>query len=422
VRSRAKPDGRRAAVLAAALAALWLAAAPARAEVIYDLAPAAGVGITDNAPFAATPGPTTPANAPRPQSDLFTVAETAARLRYVGANSNESIGYRLSWTHYLQHHGIDNLSNELLATANLNPSARLELHLTASAAIARTSRIVLGDPALAMAPQGVNSGTNLYLTYGAGEEAVYRASARWQYLEYFSVNRIHYLEHPAPPQPPAPPDGMTFTARARADLISGRDAYSLEASSFATIAAVNSVSAQLLAGWRREIDAQWTAEIQAGAMAIFPATGSAVIGPGGNAAVNYRRVTWFATLTASRSPTPNLYLGSPTVNNQALLRLTLPLTRDESAVVSGMASYLYANPADAQFTRAYDSRSAAALIGSRIGRLPLYASLEYTVMSQHNNPNVMTPAPNLFRQVLMLNIRASFTFGPGTPPILGAPI
>jgi hypothetical protein len=34
----------------------------------------------------------------------------------------------------------------------------------------------------------------------------------------------------------------------------------------------------------------------------------------------------------------------------------------------------------------------------------------------------MTPAPNLFRQVLMLNIRASFTFGPGTPPILGAPI
>ena len=43
-------------------------------------------------------------------------------------------------------------------------------------------------------------------------------------------------------------------------------------------------------------------------------------------------------------------------------------------------------------------------MAGRFGRLPLYASLEYSVMSQNNNPDVGTPATDLFRQVVMLNL------------------
>jgi hypothetical protein len=413
VRRRAKASGRRAAVLAAA-AAVTFGAGRARAEIVYDLAPAAGVGITNNANLAAPPSATMP-NAVGPQRDEFTNLEIAARARYLGASSNYMVGYRLAWTHYFQGHGIATFSNDLMLLANLNPTSRLELHLTGNASLSRVSSVVLTNPATGVPPTGTVGGDHLYLGVGAGEEAVYHPNARWTYLETVTATRITYLDSGAPP------DGLTVTGRGRAEVTTGLDTYSLEASGFGTISAIDALSAQLLAGWRREISVNWTSELQLGVMGLFSNTTSTV-GPSGNAILSYRHIPWFATLTVSRIPTANLFLGEPTVNNQAVLRLTLPLNREETAAITGMAAYLYANQASAQFTRAYDQRSAAATIGSRLGKLPLYASLDYTILSQHNNPDVPTPAPNLFRWVLTLNLRALFTFGPGTPPILGAPI
>jgi hypothetical protein len=403
VRSRAKADLRIAAVLAAA--AVWLGPARAGAEVVYDLAPSAGFGLTDNANLTAVP-----------QSDEYTVLSGVVRARYIGPLNNHSIGYRLAWTNYLEGHGINNLTNEASGLSNIVLSPTLDLHLAASGMLTRASMIALADPATGLPPQGVLGGTNLFLTVGGSEEVDYHRNGRWTYLESIAASRVRYLELPAPP------DTTMITPRVRADLLAGRDSYSLEATAISSIGAVNSVMPELLAGWRREISVEWTSQIQAGVLAIFRENAPSTIGPAGTASLDYRRLTWFANLLVSRVPTPNLFLGAATVNNQAVLRATLPLNRYETIVVSGMAAYLYASPTTAQFTRAFDQRSASALIGARLGSLPLHASLSYSVLSQHNNPDVPTPAPNLFRQTLMLTLTGSFTFGPGTPPILGAPM
>ena len=403
VRSRAKADRRSAAVLAVAAAAL-LGSGAARAQVVYDLAPSAGFGITDNARLT-----------PVGERDEFSVLATAVRLRRIGARSDHGIGYRLAWTHYYEGKGIDNLSNELTALANFNLSAKLDLHLVGNAVLSRVSSIPLGNPATG-AVQGIARSSALFLSVGASEELVYRPDARWQYLENVGVMRLTYLESPAPP------DTLSMTARARVDRIAGLDSYSLQASGLGSFGVGRTVIAQLMAGWRREISLRWTSEIQAGAMGIFRSNVSPSVGPAANATVGYRRLTWFASFTLSRIPTQNLFLGEPTVNNQAIARLTLPLIQSEMLVISGMAGYVYANLASDQFTRAFDQRLASASLAGRFGRLPLFGSLEYSVIDQNGNATAATTAPSLFRQVLMLNLTASFTFGPGTPPIMGTPM
>lgn len=402
VRSRAKADRRRGAVLAAAAAAL-LASGSAHA-VVYDLAPSAGFGITNNAQLT-----------PMGQSDEFSVVAAAARARFLNARSDQAVGYRLAYTHYFEGHGIDNLSNELSGLLNFNLSQKLDLHLVGNATLSRVSRISLSDPATAPT-QGVAPGSNLFLSVGASEELVYRPDARWQYLENVGVTRLTYLESPAPP------DTLSMTARARVDRIAGLDSYSLEASGLGSFGIGRSFIAQLMAGWRREISLRWTSEIQAGVMGIFLPNVSPSIGPAANATVGYRRLTWFASFTLSRIPTQNLFLGQPTVNNQAIARLTLPLIQSEMLVISGMAGYVYANPVNDQFTRAFDQRIASLSLAGRFGRLPLFGSLEYSVLDQDGNATAATTAPDLFRWVLMFNLTASFTFGPGTPPIMGAPM
>jgi len=81
VRSRAKADGRSAALLAATAAA-WLVSTPARAEVVYDLSPSAGVGITDNARL------TNPA-----LSDQFSILAATTQVRYLGARWTHALAY-----------------------------------------------------------------------------------------------------------------------------------------------------------------------------------------------------------------------------------------------------------------------------------------------------------------------------------------
>ena len=406
MRSRAKADGRSAALLAATAAA-WLVSTPARAEVVYDLSPSAGVGITDNARL------TNPA-----LSDQFSILAATTQVRYLGARWTHALAYRLAWTHYYEGNGLDNLSNELTELATFMPRANLEVHLGASGTLSRISRLELigAAPGTVMAPPPTAqvAGTNLYVAAAGTEEAIYRPDARWQLVESGNVTRITYLDSPAPP------DSLLITLRGRAERIMARDTYFLESQSSVTFTAGDSLISQLMAGWRRDITVAWSSELQAGVMGIFRENLSPAIGPAAVGSLNYRRIFWFANLTVSRLPTANIFLGQPTINNQAVLRLTLPLTRDETAVISGMAGYTFANPSNDQFTRAFDQRIASALIGTRFGKLPLYGTLEYSVLSQHGNANVMSPVPDLFRQVLMLNLRASFTFGPGTLLILGA--
>jgi hypothetical protein len=407
VRSSSKIE-RRSAAVAIAVAG-FLAPARARGEVTYDLAPSAGVGVTDNANLTGTP-----------LRDEFGILAGTARARYQGPKASHTVGYRVSWTYYFERHGVDNLSNEVMESSIFNLTPTLELHLNGGATLSRVSRIDLTNTAMNAVTnptlQGVPGGTNLFLSLSAGEELVYEPNARWRYLESLAVTRVNYLDEPAPPTTTA------VTARGRADRTAGVDSYSLEGTAAVTISASNTLIAELLAGWRREISPFWTSQLQAGAMAIFRDNGPTAYGPAGVATLDWRRQGWFASMTLSRTPTVNLFLGQPVVNNQGMVRLTLPLTKNETVVVSGLAGYTWANLASDQLLYAYDQQTAAVTLGSRLGRLPMYLSLEYTVLAQHNNPNVATPVPDLFRQVLMLNLTGAFTFGPGTPPILGAPM
>jgi len=174
VRSRAKADGRSAALLAATAAA-WLASTSARAEVVYDLAPSAGVGITNNARLTSTP-----------LADEFSLLTATAQVRYLGARANHTLGYRLGWTHYFEGNGLDNLSNELSVLSALMPAANMELHLGGSAILSRVSRLAITNPsagttagaAPAPAPEAQVAGTNLFIGATATEEVIYRPNAR----------------------------------------------------------------------------------------------------------------------------------------------------------------------------------------------------------------------------------------------------
>ena len=403
VRYRARAELRTiaAAVIAAGVVA---GASRARGETVYDLVPSLTVGWTDN-----------PRLIEMPQSDYFGILATIARVRYTGARWTHAPSYRIAWTYYVQGNGIDDLTNSLadLSTARLSPS--LELNLGASATLSRLSRVDLGTPAAGL-PQAVAGGNSLYLNLGAMEELVYTPSALWRYTETVNVARVHYFEDGSPP------NGFLINARGRGEYLTVRDTLFLELTALGTFSSTRTGMAQLLAGWRRDLSLTWWSQLQAGALLIVPDEGSAVVGPAGGGAVGYRRLTWHASLTVLRTPAPNLFLGQATITNQAVLQLTLPLLQNELLVITGSAGYTYAHPGSNQMERAYDQRMAAGALTARFGKLPVYGSLQYSYIDQDGNPASVLMFPSLTRHVLMLNVGATLTFGPGAPPLIGSQI
>ena len=136
--------------------------------------------------------------------------------------------------------------------------------------------------------------------------------------------------------------------------------------------------------------------------------------------LGYRHLTWFATLEASQLPVVNLLTALATINDEAFLRLTLPLSERAAAAVSGFVGFIYARAADldGNLARAYDQQSAGARVSALIGHLPLSASIDYTFVHQDGGTAVGVTVPDLVRHTVMLSITGALWFGPNTPPLL----
>ena len=70
---------------------------------------------------------------------------------------------------------------------------------------------------------------------------------------------------------------------------------------------------------------------------MFTPEGNGIIAPAGVASLIFARHPWFATLAVSQQASPNLYLGQATLNDAALARVALPLTRSDLLFVTGFA-------------------------------------------------------------------------------------
>ena len=214
------------------------------------------------------------------------------------------------------------------------------------------------------------------------------------------------------------------------DWVQGRNTYSADAeqSGSSTTATVPGAIASgeifvsaLTGGWRRELSVSWAAALRAGAMAVYRWGGPAVFEPVGSATLDYRDLPWFVTLSVSHGAATNFFSGGTTVNDQALLRATVPLTVRELYVLGGYAGFTHARFLTEQggLASAYDEWAAGGFLTARLARLPFWAALEYGVIDQTSSSSATAGlAPNLLRQTILLSIGGTFTWGPGTPPLL----
>ena len=403
-------------VLVAALAPG--AAAPARADMILQLVPSLGVGITDNAANATT-------DAAR-RSDGFATVALGASGRSTGALTTHSLAYQLAYTRFFQSLGPSTLTNGLAWTSAFKPTARLDVALTASVLLSRLARVDPNDLTTVM-PQAAVGGTNYFLSTAVGQTLLYQPTGTRTLEQGLTVAQVRYLG--------ASSDLPTTTfiqGRARGSLQVGLNSYFLDvqlSDAYTPVdpaivgasATGHTLLARVLAGWQRELSPSWSSSIAAGPTALAKPEGPVIIAPAGYATLNFARRPWFATLTVAQQAAPNLFLGEATLNDQVLARLALPLTRTDLVFVTGFASYIYARLANDQGTlgRAFDQRTAGVGVSGRVQSLPFVATLQYTIIDQNGSALGGRVFPDLFRQTLLLNVSGVFMWGKGTPPLFG---
>ena len=408
--------------------ALVLCGAGARAQAVYDLTPTVGAGATTNA-LAAGTNPAT--ISPDQQGGSFATVSLGAGARYQGARTNYGAANRFSLTRFSDNSQANSLTDAFTANASVNPSARLQLRLSAAALLSRASAVEFANPAT-VNPQGTFAGTTTFIGTTAGQDASYQPNARQTYAESLSFAQVHYLGDGAA----AMPSNFVIAGAGRAGRIVRRDPYFVVArltDSFTSNAALDAgplancqiFLASLQGGWRRELTPTWTVEAMGGPISVFKIGGPGVIAPGGGATVSYRRLFWFATVAVTQTASPDLFLGGATISDQIFFRLALPLGKSELYYVAGYGGYVYARTANDRLTltRAYDQLMGGLSLSAHLRKLPIFASLTYLLVDQRGSGSPNDPQgeiPDLARQTVMVNVAGTFAFGRGTPPIYGA--
>ena len=415
------------------LGLIGLGGHPARAEVVFELVPDLALGVNDN----------TVQDMP-PVRDSFATAGVGGHLRYTGARVTHALGNRLSYSHFFQGRSRDTLTDALTWTSTWDPLAVLQVRLSAGAAVSRVSSVDLGDSSAAV-PTGAVPGYSYYVASTASEAVRFQPTARSAFLESLTAGRVDYLDNR-----PDLPTTTQFTGELRAERLAARDTIYLDArlsDAYTTTTPLNAgtfseghnLVAQLLLGWRRQLSAFWTSELQGGPMVVFRLNGDGIVSPSWLGSLSYQGLplgglAWFASLSVSRSAGLNLFLGQATVSDQALLRLALPLNRRQTIFVTGFTSYLYARQigADAEGTnnlsRLFDQISSGAALTARMSQHPFFATLAYTFVDQRGStyavqrammPPEIRRLDDLRRRTLLLSAGAAFAWGPGTPTFFG---
>src|SRR5262245_5978878 len=325
------------------LVACLLALAPARADMVYELAPNAGGGAADN--VSATG---------QHYGDTFTLVGGNARLSYNGLRVTHVLSYGLAYSKYMQKRYPDTLANSLSWFSAITPSPLWTLSLGANGALARSSGIDVAN-AGTFIPESVVAGSAHYLTTNATEVLELRPSARWKYSEGLTATYVRYLDSTINDMPAALPRTFVLSLALRGEREVGRDAFSgeVDAADSSTTYEVNGAMprpsgeyliGRALAGWRRELSPVWSTSLQAGPAVSYQVRpqGTGVLSPAAIASLNYNSIPWFASLTLTQTPAANAYLGAAILSDQAIVRLAVPLTRNERLVTTAFGGYIYA--------------------------------------------------------------------------------
>jgi hypothetical protein len=408
-----------AAALAAGAVTTGTGGAPARADVIIQIIPSVTAGITSNANAASAPE--------LRQRDEFGTAGVSATVRYARARTTYSLGYLLAYTRFFEGHGPTTITNAVTLSSQLSLTGALDLGFGATIGFSRTSGVVATSDLTMPIPQAAVGGTSEFLSLGASQNLSYRPSAKRTFTEGLGVSQLRYINAAR-----ALPTTTVFSFQGRGTQTFGRDSGYVDMqlfdvyNQFAVVAdrfaEAHTFTVRLVAGWARELSAMWAASLDAGPMMVFKLTGPLVIAPSGSASLTYTRRPWFASLTLSQIPAVNLFFGDTTINDQAVVRMGLPLNRAESIFVTGFAAYVYARIASTIGSvggKAFDQQTAGFALGARPMRLPIAASLQYLFLNQDSGGVAGRPVSNLASHTLMLTVGGILAFGKGTPPLFG---
>ncbi|HEX2660209.1 MAG TPA: hypothetical protein VHU40_18125 [Polyangia bacterium] len=424
--TRSTAVGGRTLASLAVVAGLLLVPGLVRADAVYTLVPTLGVGVATNP--TATGGVVPPGARDR---DEFGNAALNARAIFDNGpqSSNVGIGYRLSYQRYLHDDTVpETFANELSVTSALHPTVTTNLDLGATATLSRLSQVVAVGTVANVTPQALAAGDSYFFSTGANEILTYQPLPTRTLVQNLVLNRVQYLSDT--PQPST----LSVTATLRGDLQAGRDTYSAETEFIDSYRGSSSVMTTVLPGghlflvgaraaWRREFSATWSTDAEAGAVSAFRPSGGFDVQPVGLASVNYRRVPWFANLTASQTAAPNIFIGGISLNDQAVLRLGLPLNRRDTIVLAGFAGithskFLGSNSGDTP-PPTYNQIAAGASLTAHPDRSPFWAGIEYALVDQlaGDATNTMTAVPvvGFLRQTLMVLVGGTFVWGKGVP-------
>lgn len=411
-------------VLFTAIAALG-GVGGARADVIYELAPSVGAGVTDNAAITATGEERVGAS--------FSTAGGSARVRYRGSLVEHALGYRLTYTKYLMENGPDSLSHNMAWLTGAELSSRWKLQLGASGTLTRSSGVDPTNP-ITVVPQAGMAGSLLYLAVVANEGLSYKPDARWAFEEALTAGHLRYLESMVDGMNVELPKTTLVSLALSGNRLLGRETLMLDLSATDMLTEIDSTMpvdparvghtlfASVLAGWKHDLSAVWSTTLQAGPTMIARFDGNGVIAPAAIATVAYARLPWTAALSAAQTAMPNPYLGEATLTDQILARAAVPLMRDERLAFGGYGGYLYARVANAEshLDRSYDQFVAGLSLIYRFRDLPLAAAATYSVLSQRgSNLPERGDVPDVARQYVLVTLRGDFAWGPGTPPLFG---
>lgn len=404
------------------LVACLLAVAPARADMVYELAPTAGGGASDN--VSATG---------QHYADTFTLVGGNARIHYNGLRVTHVLSYGLAYSKYMQQRYPDTLAHSLSWLSTITPSPLWTLHLGANGTLSRSSGIDVAN-AGTFIPESVVAGSAHYLTTNATEVLELRPSARWKYSEALSASYVRYLDYTVNDMPAALPRTVVLSLALRGEREVGRDAFSGEvdaANSFTSYEANDAMPrpagqfliVRTLAGWRHELSPVWSTSLQAGPAISYQVRpeGTAVLSPAVIGSLNYTSMPWFASLTVTQTPAANAYLGAAVVTDSAIVRLAVPLTRNERLVASVFGGYIYARiaGADGTLTRAYDQFMGGASLGYKIPNVPLSALATYSVLSQRGGDAPGYALSSRAFQYVFVTLRSDLVWGKGTPALFG---
>ena len=360
--------------------------------------------------------------------DFFTTLSLSAGLTAARGRTTHSLSYVLRWTRFAYTASANNLAHSLAWGSTFEPSGRATLALGGIASLMTLSTVAAVDPtqptsgstAVALAP------TQL-LTTSLGETLTYQMRGRLRGVESLTGSMTRSLGESTLP--------TTYMATVTGQLARsmGKNDYSLLLSVSDTLiqaaagqaGAFNDgqvVTSQLLAGYHRDLTAQSSFDLRAGALALYGATyGNVAVGPAGSANLGYTRRPWFASLNISQQPSVNIYLGDAVIADTAAVRLSLPLNRAETLFVSGTAAYTYARrvtPTQHFVTaaRSYDLVTVGASATYHLLNKPLFFSADYMLVDQRGSLSDGLYIPSTIRRTVTVNIGGTFhVIGDGMP-------